>query len=1015
VQLLSSLPIGATVHFHNRDWLVAAQDHPGYPSGSTTLIVKTSVDSMMFDNVDMMFDNVEPELNPYTGNNRYLLSNLRQWLNASGNDWYEPQHEYDTSPDYAVQPGFLGRFSSNDKKIIEPTTVKTQFEGGSYDYTEDYFFLMSAKEAGITSFGWMGTPPNEGESLPLFPDAESRRIPALPNRNYWLRTLSPISPGLIIVDTEDGSVWGSFYASDRYSVRPLVNIAAGTMVEPYLDKYKIVYPHAPVVESIILPEIVQADEPFTVSWTASDIDDDIILYRVEKTVVHEGVHYWEVFYEGSDTSITDMVPRHSMTYVGYRVSALDAEGWESEVVSASAGVNNGDSFYNSDLAGPDDIAIGKTTAELKNPNTYVGWDFDDVWAMEPGQYPYLKNVAYPTHGTLVDENNQPLVGAIISCGEARAITGLDGKFTIMLTVGQQKLFIEHPEYPPEEPIIDVPPPGPEGVPGHIIIPITIPFVPGQGAIRGLWRYADHKIFVHGNKIYKLIEGEEPEAIYSGISDVDCDGFAFGGKLYIVNGHEFLCYDGEAVYEPEPYVPTVRINAPPAGGGEEYEQFNLLTGKFKQTFIPDGNSNQFHLLFGDLDDVEVTGEHLDKELKEGVHFTVNKLTGVINTNGGSDPLGVPADSGGLATLSFVASKTNPEDRVKVIKNNRASIYGANNSIIHLYGNPDYPNRVIRSEAADPTYWPENTYTDFGASSSKVTGKVNQYGVSLVLKEREIYQEQYALRDDGTHAFRVETLNAKTGCVAPGSVAIAGDNAIFLSERGVHQVVSTNVENERNAPVISEKVNRDLLRRNLETAKAIVHGDHYLLHFPDDGFAWVYNYTTGSWVAWDSFRANCFLVDGHYLYFGGLDDGLVHRFKQSTDGSPYNDNGQPIRAEFHTKAFDFNYPSVYKMLRAISIGLRPGGDVSADVDYRTDKDAEWLPLFNASQTYSGVFMFSRLVFSRWKFGANPLPKTIRRRMNAKKLTSVQLRIKNDALNESMGLLFVELEYALQRRVR
>jgi hypothetical protein len=37
---------------------------------------------------------------------------------------------------------------------------------------------------------------------------------------------------------------------------------------------------------------------------------------------------------------------------------------------------------------------GKTTGEMKNYSTYVGWDFDNVWAINPSineGYPYLKS------------------------------------------------------------------------------------------------------------------------------------------------------------------------------------------------------------------------------------------------------------------------------------------------------------------------------------------------------------------------------------------------------------------------------------------------------------------------------------------------------------------------------------------------------------------------------------------------------------------------------------------------
>ena len=56
------------------------------------------------------------------GNNRWSVSNIRQWLNSKGaaNNWFIPQHEYDEEPNtryiyedyaYADAPGFLAGFS----------------------------------------------------------------------------------------------------------------------------------------------------------------------------------------------------------------------------------------------------------------------------------------------------------------------------------------------------------------------------------------------------------------------------------------------------------------------------------------------------------------------------------------------------------------------------------------------------------------------------------------------------------------------------------------------------------------------------------------------------------------------------------------------------------------------------------------------------------------------------------------------------------------------------------------
>ena len=56
------------------------------------------------------FDAAEPNnTNSYRksgGNNRWSVSNIRQWLNSDGaaGSWWSAQHEYDAAPTYASEP-----------------------------------------------------------------------------------------------------------------------------------------------------------------------------------------------------------------------------------------------------------------------------------------------------------------------------------------------------------------------------------------------------------------------------------------------------------------------------------------------------------------------------------------------------------------------------------------------------------------------------------------------------------------------------------------------------------------------------------------------------------------------------------------------------------------------------------------------------------------------------------------------------------------------------------------------
>ena len=89
------------------------------------------------------------------GNNRWLHSALRQYLNSSGNNWWQPQTVFDRPPAYASHRGFLSGLPSEFVAQMVPakhvTALNYVTDGGSaasplYDTTYDKVFLPSGKE-----------------------------------------------------------------------------------------------------------------------------------------------------------------------------------------------------------------------------------------------------------------------------------------------------------------------------------------------------------------------------------------------------------------------------------------------------------------------------------------------------------------------------------------------------------------------------------------------------------------------------------------------------------------------------------------------------------------------------------------------------------------------------------------------------------------------------------------------------------------------------------------------------
>ena len=107
-------------------WQVAAKDHAGYPGNSVTLLTERIIDLRA---VDAKEPNNSDSNRRSSGNNRYKDSNLRQWLNKSGQPWFSKTHTADEPPinanlhtngqtEYRDKDGFLSAFTQEELNEI---------------------------------------------------------------------------------------------------------------------------------------------------------------------------------------------------------------------------------------------------------------------------------------------------------------------------------------------------------------------------------------------------------------------------------------------------------------------------------------------------------------------------------------------------------------------------------------------------------------------------------------------------------------------------------------------------------------------------------------------------------------------------------------------------------------------------------------------------------------------------------------------------------------------------------
>ena len=91
-QSLNALAVGALVKdtgtlYNGKPiiWKIADKGHTGYPSGAVTLITERIISLKCFDAIES--GNSDGNRRSY-GNNRWTLSNLRQWLNSQNWEYH---------------------------------------------------------------------------------------------------------------------------------------------------------------------------------------------------------------------------------------------------------------------------------------------------------------------------------------------------------------------------------------------------------------------------------------------------------------------------------------------------------------------------------------------------------------------------------------------------------------------------------------------------------------------------------------------------------------------------------------------------------------------------------------------------------------------------------------------------------------------------------------------------------------------------------------------------------------
>jgi len=549
--------------------------------------------------------------------------------------------------------------------------------------------------------------------------------------------------------------------------------------------------------------------------------------------------------------------------------------------------------------------------------------------------------------------------------------------------------------------------------------------PINGEINGVESYIAHG----GTKLYKWNMLTFTE-IKSGVNNAKSTAFFMRennvGKVYILTGNDFLCYDGTNVtaVTDNAYVPTILISRNPTGGGTVYESVNLIGKKRKESFLGNATDKVYQLSANNIDSVD----KIEKSnasggvdaLVSGTDYTSNLTTGKVTFTTTHAPIVAGQDN---IFITYSKTVEGYADRIK--KCTISTLYGLGGSNrVFVSGNSNYKSHDWFSEIFKPTYFPDLNYSIVGSDETAIMGyqKLGRY--LIIIKEDNqqdstIFQRYGTLQSDGSVLFAIEQGIAGTGAISKYCFANLVDEPLFLSRMGIMATTSNNILAERTVKNRSYFIDSQLIKEgNLNTAIATEWNGYYILAV--NGRAYILDSRNKTYkdrigtdyvyecYHWENIPAVCFLSISGELYFGTA-DGRICKFNTDVlDRTRFNDDDKPVTCYWSTKNDDDGASYLYKTMqkKGCTVTIKPFNRSSAKISVVVDGNPEQQLRFHTMD----IFDWEDIDFDRFTFNMNRSPQDIFIKKKIKKYKRLQIIIKNDGLSEGFGVFQIVKTYTV-----
>lgn len=481
---------------------------------------------------------------------------------------------------------------------------------------------------------------------------------------------------------------------------------------------------------------------------------------------------------------------------------------------------------------------------------------------------------------------------------------------------------------------------------------------------------------------------------------------FGNILYINDGSNYLTYNGTEVKKvsEEAFIPTTTIGRKPSGGGEMYQDVNVLQPKRKNSFLADGTTRQYVLDAIGIDTEEVIAVVNDITLKENIDFTVNRASGIITFETAPEA----PNLAGTDNVIITFSKTILGYEDRIAKCTKALIF--DNRMFYA-GNPSYPNALFHCELNNPAYISDLNYYEDGASDSPIKDIVVGSNVLWVFKEHDqnnanVFYHSTSLDEQQGAVYPASQGNVSTGCYA-GCINFK-DDIVYLSREGLEGITTENLNSRQVIAHRSSLVDPKMINDTNYAKSYMTEWQGYLLilvggkvfladcrqkHSSLNSFEY-------EWFYWDISRSNPNILkeyDGN-LYIGANDGSIF-----CVEGT--NDNDNAIESYWVTPMDNFGYGNQLKTTNKrggiAKIKTLPNGIVK--VARKTNKTDGYI---YATQKSATGFNFNNINFNNFTFTTSNQSYLVFR-IKEKKISEISLKFYSDEKDRPFGIYSAILE--------